>query len=333
MRKLASIRTIDEVAPIPGADLIEKVRLCGWWCVAKKGEFKQGDLCVYCEIDCLLPPVGPFTFLEKTGRKKSIINDKEYEGYRLRTVRLRNQISQGLALPMSYFKGLPTEVGADVTNLLGIVKYEPPVPACISGEVVGSFPGLIPRTDEERIQNLNIADYQGKPFYVTEKINGTSSTFYKLDNYFGACGHNMNFKEAENNTFWKLAYQVNLKEKLQEGFAIQGEVAGEGIQKNPLKLSGQKIFVFYVFDIQKYEYLNLEDMELFCKEIGLAMVPVVERNLTISHSMDQLLSMANRKSLVNPQVKIEGLVFRMRGSQQKISFKVISNEHLLENVE
>lgn len=337
MRKLASIRVIEEVAPIPNADNIEKVRIGGWWCVARKSEFKTGDKCIYFEIDSLLPPIEQFSFLENKGRKKSIIDDKEYIGYRLKTIRLRGQISQGLALPTSIFKQfdkLPDpEVGTDLTDAIGVVKYEPPVPACISGEVIGVFPGFLHKTDEERIQNLNVADFQGKHFYLTEKVDGTSASIYKMDNFFGVCGRTMNFKETEKNTFWKIANQYSLKEKLQEGFAIQGEVAGEGIGgsagNNPLKLTGQKLFVFYVYDINKAEYLTLENMELFCKELGLTTVPIIDRDFIINHTMDELLNLANRKSIINPKVGLEGIVFRLRDNTQKISFKIISNSYLL----
>lgn len=219
--------------------------------------------------------------------------------------------------------------GTDLTDAIGVVKYEPPVLACISGEVIGVFPGFLHKTDEERIQNLNVADFQGKHFYVTEKVDGTSSTFYKMDNYFGVCGRTMNFKEVETNTFWKLAHQYNLNEKLQEGFSIQGEVAGESIQGNPLKLSGQKLFVFYVYDINKAEYLTLENTELFCKELGLTTVPIIDRDFIINHTMDELLNLANRKSIINPNMILEGIVFRLKENTQKISFKIISNEYLL----
>lgn len=336
MRKLASIEKVLFVEKHPNADTLEIVKIKGWQVVCKIDTFKQGDKCVYFEIDSLLPLIEQFAFLEKgSTRKKSIIDNKEYEGYRLKTIRLRGQISQGLALPTSMFKQFDKipdpEVGTDVTDDIGVVKYEPPVPACISGEVVGAFPGFVPKTDEERVQNLNVSDFQGKHFYLSEKLDGTSSTFYKLDNFFGACGRTMNFKEVEANTFWKLANQYNLKEKLQEGFAIQGEVIGESIQSNPLKLSGQKLFVFYVYDIQKGEYLTLENMELFCKDLNLTTVPIIDRDFVINHTIDQLLNMANRKSILNPQIEAEGIVFRLRDNTQKMSFKCISNSYLLKH--
>lgn len=112
MRKLASIKIIEEVAPIPGADRIEKARIGGWWCVVRKDEFKVGDKAVYFEIDSLLPAVEPFAFLEKDGLKKSIIEDKEYTGYRIKTKKLRNTISQGLILPI------------DILNFFGKLNKE-----------------------------------------------------------------------------------------------------------------------------------------------------------------------------------------------------------------
>ena len=161
-RKLVTIQKISDLKPIENADAIECAGVLGWHVVVKKGEFKIGDPCVYFEIDSLLPVVSEFAFLSKSGVKKSYADGKEYEGYRLKTIRLRGQISQGLCLPISILDGkkYPTDsrknpvyqTGTDVTSLLGVVKYEPVIPANLSGQAKGLFPGFIPKTDETRIQ-------------------------------------------------------------------------------------------------------------------------------------------------------------------------------------
>lgn len=94
MRKLASIRKIDELRPIPGADAIECALVGGWTVVVKKGEFAAGDLAVYCEIDSWIPvDLAPFLVKGKEPREFEGI-----KGERLRSIKLRKQISQGLLL-------------------------------------------------------------------------------------------------------------------------------------------------------------------------------------------------------------------------------------------
>lgn len=331
MRKLATIRIIKDVLPIEGADNIEKVSIDGWYCVSRKGEFKPNDKCIYFEIDSLLPTLPQFSFLEKNGKKTTIFEGRTYEGYRLRTVKLKGQISQGLALPLTYFDGIPDVVGEDVSEKIGVVKYEAPIPACLAGEVKSSFPIFIPRSNEERIQNLLdiLTIYKGAKFYLTEKIDGTSSTFFRYNNEFGVCSHNINLKENEFNTYWKIAKQYNLAEKTPEGFAIQGEIAGQGIQKNRLNLSDVRLFVFYVIDINKQEYLTLPEMSNFTKERGLNTVPIINDSFILNHTCEEILEMANKKSIVNSNADSEGIVFRLWESRQKISFKAISGNYLL----
>jgi RNA ligase (TIGR02306 family) len=151
-RKLASIRQISEIREIPGADAIELAIVDGWQVVvAKNVNHKVGNYVVYCEIDSFLPIKPEFEFLRKSSYKKM----GDQEGFRLRTIRLRGVLSQGLILPLDEVIPFPNnldymEVGKDVTELLEIKKYEPPVPAELAGKVKGMFPSFIPKTDEER---------------------------------------------------------------------------------------------------------------------------------------------------------------------------------------
>ena len=172
-RKLASVQRIASIRPIEGADAIEVARINNWDVVVKKNEFKEGELCVYFEIDSFLPIREEFEFLRKSSFKKM----GDQEGFRLKTIRLRGQVSQGLVVPITILNGdyiigisqqphgdqlqlgpyddaLVIEEGADVTELLGVEKYEPPIPAELSGKVKGYFPSFIHKTDEERVQNL-----------------------------------------------------------------------------------------------------------------------------------------------------------------------------------
>ena len=221
MRKLATVRKINELLPIEGADQIELAVVDGWKCVIRKGEFELGEQVVYCEIDSFLPIRPEFEFLRKSSFKKM----GDQEGFRLRTVKLRGQISQGLLVPISNVNRL-VHVGDDVTAELGIIKYEPPIPVCLTGDVVGPFPMAIEKTDEERIQNLasDFATFQDKTFFVSEKLDGTSFTAFFNDE-FGICGRNWQYKQDTKNSYWIIAERLELPKKLESlgrRIAIQG---------------------------------------------------------------------------------------------------------------
>ena len=149
MRKLVTIQEIEDIQPIEGADSIEKAKIKEWWVVVKKGEFIVGDYCIYFEIDSFLPIKPEYEFLLRgSSPKKMLVDGQEKEGIRLKTIRLKGQISQGLALPIATIaNNLPKEVGTDISEILGVIKYEPPIPANLAGVVKGNFPSFIPKTD------------------------------------------------------------------------------------------------------------------------------------------------------------------------------------------
>ena len=346
MRKLASIKKIDKLQPIEGADRIELAVVGGWKVVVAKDVGHQvGDKVVYCEIDSFLPIEPEFEFLRKSSYKKLVDGT---EGFRLRTIKLKNQVSQGLILPLNdainvmkrkngevYHEML--EEGKDISELLGIIKYEPPIPANLSGEIKGLFPGFIAKTDEERVQNLTneIEEWKKEKisFYITEKLDGSSATFYFKDGEFGVCSRNLELKETENNTFWKVARELKLEEKLRElgrNIAIQGELIGEGIQKNPYKIKGQTVKFFNVFDIDKYEKISRDEfLDIIVYKMGLDTVPINMLDMSLVHIVTELLEMADGQSILIQNTQREGFV--IRSLDNKISFKVISNSFLLKN--
>lgn len=336
MRKLATIQIVSDVQPIEGADRIALASVLGWKVVIKKDEFKPGDLAVYCEVDSFLPVKPEFEFLRKSSFKK--MSDGT-EGFRLKTIKLRGEISQGLLLPVTSLPGYPEvpPVGTDVSDLLSIVKYEPPIPAQLAGEVKGPFPGFISKTDEERVQNLIdvLPEYSDSLFYVTEKVDGTSITIYLKDGQFGICSRNLELVENPENTYWRVVRELDLENKLRahgKNLALQGELIGEGIQKNIYKLRGQTVNFFDVFDIDKYEYFDYPAFISIMDKLGLSTVPVIEQAMKLPASVDDILSMANGKSVLNPQANREGLVFRTTLGK-RFSFKAISNNFLLSDEE
>lgn len=334
-RKLASVQVIKEIYPIEGADVIELAVVNGWKVVVTKDVgHKVGDHVVYCEIDSFLPIREEFEFLRKSSYRK--IGDQE--GFRLRTIKLRGQISQGLILPMSIFGDFSWTAyeGLDVTERLGIVKWEPPIPAELAGKVKGYFPSFIQKTDEERVQNL-VLDYSGwvfnskHQFFATEKLDGSSATYYVKEGEFGACSRNLELEEDESNTFWKVARDLGIKAKListGRNLCVQGELIGEGVQGNPYKIKGQTVKFFNAFDIDKQEKLILPDFLKLMNDLELDTVPLMEV-WSLPHSVDEILRAAEGKSFLNQNTEREGLVIRSK--DMTISFKAISNKFLLKN--
>lgn len=332
MRKLATIRVISDLQPIDGADRIEVATVDSWKVVVSKG-LKIGDPVVYCEIDSFLPIRPEFEFLRKSCYKK--LADGQ-EGFRLKTIRLKGQVSQGLCIPLNELPQLSNnKVGDDISEILGITKYEPPISAQLAGLAKGNFPSFLRKTDEERVQNLT-KEYQeylnsNLNFYATEKLDGSSATFYLKDGEFGVCSRNLELKENSDNSFWKIARDLNIEEKLKNlpfNACIQGELIGEGIQGNPYKIKGKTVRFFNFFNIDKYEYLPFEQLEIFCINNQLETVPVFD--IALPKTIEELLLMAEGESSLF-QTEREGIV--IRSTDCKISFKVISNKFLLKSKE
>ncbi|MBU0489029.1 MAG: RNA ligase (ATP) [Bacteroidetes bacterium] len=334
MRKLASIQRIKALDPIEGADAIERATVLGWQLVVKKDEFKVGDLVIYCEIDCLMPAKPEFEFLKP-------------RGMRIRTIRLRGQISQGICFPLSF---LPADFeiaeDADCTEVLGITKYEPPIPACLAGKVKGKFPSFIPKTDETRVQVLQMLldKYKGEKCYVTEKVDGSSGTFYLRDDEFGVCSRNLELLEDDENSFWKVAREMDIENKLRstgKNIAIQGELIGEGVQSNKLRLRGQTVRFFNAFDIDKFEYFQFDQFYELMSRLNFPMVPVITTEYILENDIDAIIKMAVRKSEICQDVWAEGIVIRPLSEKidlilsnenfnnGRVSFKAINPEFLL----
>lgn len=332
-RILASIQEIKEINPIPDADAIEVASVLGWKVVVKKGDFKVGESCVYCEIDSVLPQRPEFEFLK----------DRKY---RIRTIRLRKQLSQGICFPLSILpKDAPTDINSDVTELLGIEKYMPQIPANIAGTVKGTFPSFIPKTDETRVQVLQdiIAKHKNKICYVTEKVDGSSVTYFIKDGEFGVCSRNLELKETEDNLFWKMARELKVEEKLKSlkmNVSIQGELIGQGVQKNSLKIEGHKVLFYNVFDIDKFAYQDFEQFRKTMKAIELETVPIIETAYKLDADTDNLIEKSKGMSALNNKVFREGIVIRplkeefdFQMSQGfnngRLTFKAVNPEYLL----
>lgn len=331
MRKLASIQRITALEPIPNADRIEKAKVLGWEVVVEKGRYQPGDLVVYVEVDSVLPSDNPeFAFMASSN-------------YRVRTVRLRGQISQGICFPLSILPPGNWQEGDEVTEVLGIKKYEPPTTYAMAGNAKGAFPGFLIKTDETRIQSVPwILDFfYSRPAYITEKLDGTSFTAYIRDGEFGVCSRNQELKPEPLTVYWKYALDHRLQDRLLGlggNYAIQGELVGPGIQKNYLKLPTLELYIFQVFDIDRYVYLDFQDALAIVKWLDLKFVPVIcSFNLTHWPSVQDLVNLAEKgMSAVNPDVDWEGIVVRTVREEYidgfgRASFKVLNNRYLLKH--
>jgi RNA ligase (TIGR02306 family) len=344
-RKLASIKPITHIKPIPDADAIECAIVDGGWpVVVKKGEYQVGDVAIYLEIDSWVPyELAPFLSRGQEPREYNGV-----KGERLRTVKLRGQVSQGLLLPIDKNSPLADSVslGDDVTEMLGVQKWEPPIPAQLQGQMKGAFPHFVPKTDQERCQNLRaeiFEDHRGELYEVTVKLDGSSTTIYVKDGEVNVCSRNINLCETEGNSFWKVAREQNIVEPLLQVFdkhgteyALQGELIGEGIQGNPEKLKGQRFYLFDVYNITDGCYLEpgeryalLDQLKMLGADLEHA--PVLDPRFDVTgtfYTVDDIVNFAEGPSL-NPQIQREGVVFKSLTSD--FTFKAISNSYLLKH--
>lgn len=337
-RKLASIQIVESIHPIEGADNIVRARVMGWDVVVKKDEFKPGDPCVFFEIDSILP------------------NDKEWSQFmakhkfRVRTCRLRGVLSQGLALPISildnpgFEKAILTnphlKVGVDVSTPLRVTKHEVYLPTHGGGVQAGAFPHFVPKTDELRLQSYLgvLCELRDLPYVMTVKYDGASGTFFRKDDQFWACSRNWRLRDSEQCVWYAAARNCDLYHRMPLGFAVQAEVMGPGIQKNPLQLRNHQLFAFDVYDIGKQAYLDHGDFMKFCQLFGIPTVDVVETGSNFRYTLDELLEKA-KGTYPGSGRRREGIVVRPQTETRsttlggRLSFKVLNNDFLLKDEE
>ena len=345
MRKLASIQRVWAIEPIEGADRIELAHVLGWQCVVNRGQFLPMDTAVYFEIDSFLPIRPDFEFMRNSSYKKTDIMG---EGFRLRTQKFRGQISQGLLLPVSQFPEIPqdAEIGLDVTELLGVKKWEIEERATTGGTVIGNLPYDIPHTDEMRVQENPelIQAFAGLDYYMSTKMDGSSHSIGIDENGFHVTGHNYEYKDDGASSFYNLVKERGYREKLEQyvkengmrTLTIQGELCAPGIQRNRLRLTRPE---WYVFTIRvDGKRVGLARMQDICKALGLVSVPVEEVGRDLPSRYPTVEALLERADGDYPNGgKKEGIVIRPTEPvfcpliSASLSMKVVSNKYLLKN--
>jgi RNA ligase (TIGR02306 family) len=317
---VATIGQVVSVNPVENSDrLAQAVVVCGkagrWTGVVARGEVQAGQLVEVYLPDALLPQSDPrFTFMEK------------YQ-WRVRIARLRGALSECLVMPLTVE---PPEIGADIASLVGVQKYEKPVPLSVRGELAGAFPSVIPKTAEphfQAVQHLVIA-LQGKPWYATAKLDGASATFYRYQGEFGVCSRNWRLRETSGSLAWHLAKQYNLPQSVEEGLVIQAEMVGPGVlHDNPLRLKEPDLRVFNAFRIEGHAYVSVYEDVRVGSFLGVPTVNLVASGDSFpALSDDELRAMAAGEYLSGgPR---EGIVIRPQFEAQvdgdRLSFKVIN---------
>ena len=339
-RKLASVQRVWKMEPIEGADRIELAHVLGWQCVVNKGQIQPMDAAVYFEIDSFLPIRPEFEFMRET--------DIMGEGFRLRTMKFRGQISQGLLLPISQFPEIPenVEIGTDVTELLGVRKWEIEEKATTGGTVIGTLPYDIPHTDETRVQAEPelIHAFSGLEYYISTKMDGSSHSIGIDEEGFHVTGHNYEYKDDGTSSFYNLVKERGYQEKTERfvkeqglrTLTIQGELCAPGIQKNRLRLTKPEWYVFTIRENGKR--VGLSRMQDICNALDMNIVPVEEVGIDLPSKYPTVEALLERADGNYPNGgKKEGIVIRptepvyneLIGAE--LSMKVVSNKYLLKN--
>lgn len=314
--QLATFETITEIVPIEGADRIELAKVQGWQSVIRKGDYKAGDKVIFVPIDTVLTPaVWNKHLWDKNDPTKPI---------RVRTVRMRGAISQGLIFPTSLVSAQeiwdhmddPTE-DVSIAGMLGITKYEKQIHASLAGVAKGDFPSqFVSKTDEDNLKSNTRAFAELKKCHavsITLKLDGTSATFIKeLDGTFRVCSRNLELHDDVENAHWQMAREYQLQELMKSGTVLQGEIVGPRVQKNPMGLNAPELFCFNYKDLKTNKYVHVDEHTLDLIPTGLKWVPHVA---TLSQAafqyetIESLQELANKQQYANGAVA-EGIVLR-----------------------
>lgn len=356
MRKLACIKAVGQIIPIEGRDKIELAMIDGWRVIVKKDEFAPGDLCVYIEIDSVLPEKEEFEFL----RSKS---------FRIKTMKMAGVVSQGICFPLSILPKGNYKLEQDVTDIVGVKQYEPTmdVERTVKEKRATSakypkwlmkfrpfrdwlykrdhreakgFPTYISKTDETRIQNVPWMLQNKAPFIATEKIDGQSGTFalvkkrkwFKETYEYIVCSRNLRLWNKDTSSYWSVSNRYDVRSILEgllgytglEWVAIQGECVAPNVQGNKYKVTEPDLYVFNV--IFPTGRIGSLDAKAIVESAGMKFVPIIDASVVLPDTVQQVLEYAHGQSAIGDTLR-EGIVFRSQDGKQ--SFKAVDPLFLL----
>lgn len=354
MSKLASVQIITDIQPIPDADNIVTAFVLGWQVVVKKNEFNIGDKVCYIQIDTVVPELPEYEFLRE--RK-----------FRVRTIKLRKQISQGLIVPLP--KG-NWEEGNDVTEIIGVKKYEKPdnnperyekprmpkkwykkwIYLFKYNFIYKLFPklqrlsrspfpkNLVSITDEERIQNIPqvLSQYSGKLFVVSYKLDGSSITIIHSKVFgkskFRICSRRFELHDKKNDwykVFVDTDFQSEISKLVKHFKTDDIIVQGEAIGKFNGNHHNLEKEQIRLFNIYvNGKRLNQQEFIKTCLANNIPHCPMY-KEIVLNHTLPEILALSEIKDVLNPSVDVEGLVWRCVDGT--LSFKVINNRYLLKH--
>ena len=362
MRKLASVQRIETIHPIEGCDQIGLAQVMGWQVIVRYDQFKEGDLCIYFEIDSLLPETEAFEFM----RSKS---------FRVRTMKMKGVISQGLCMPLRILPEKEYAVGDDVTDILGVKKYEveaePSVPSekskytpfqkfllrhkltaalgkrlCGQGNFKRAFPSFVQKTDETRVENMPwVLKEKNILFEAHEKVDGQSGTFFYRKgkkcfglfhkDVFGVCSRNYWLVKKDNSSYWSVADRYTLDvvlplllKEANDGsswICLQGECIAPGVQKNKYHVDQPDLYCFNLITENGGKMDSIPASALVQK-FGLQWVPLVDGGYSLPDTVEALQAFVHGESKLYPTLR-EGIVFR--NYEKGISFKCVDPAYLL----
>lgn len=312
---LVYVGKIIDIQPIDGADFIVSATvICGkggkWKGVCRKSDFRVGSRCLVYLPDALVPESEEMAFLK-------------HSNWRVKMQRFKGAPSEVVIMPAQGLVHL-FKIGTDLTTAFGVTKYHKPVAPHLQGIAKGDFPSFVPKTDELNYQRHGelVEQLHGKPYYVTEKADGSSTTAFKYKGEFGICSRHFELVPDETNGYWKVAAKYKLQEKLPEGMALQWETCGPKIQSNPMGLKEIDGFAFSAYYIPEKRYLEMGDFIRLCERLGFPMVDLLHVHAEFDKNTVETLG----EGTYSNGNQREGVVVR---SQQNvghapISFKVIN---------
>lgn len=320
-----SIRKISEIWPHGNADRLELARVdgLGYQFCSQKGTKGVGDEVVYFPVDSVLPE----RLAEALG-VRNLLSGKNKD--RIKTVKLRGEISQGLVVKTDVIKDYLAEIWpglewppSDLTGALGVTKYEPPEIPCHAGRL-SKLPDGVSMYDIEGADNFPDAleSLMDQVVVVSEKMEGTNYSVTCMPDgetvFVNQRKHTIIPIEDGEHDFWRVSRVLGVLDSVKriqgnnfpgQQLTLRGELVGPGIQKNIYKLKEKKVLFFDVLVDGKY--LPFDTYFDICGVYGLETVPILSYNKTLREWLDgrSLQEASNGKSTLS-DVAREGVVIK-----------------------